>query len=444
MKLLSYFDAFLPNTVNLNQTRLDQLDGRVDSIVTALKDDDVIGELIEDHIPQGSWAHRTIIKPLNNHEFDADFLLLLTEVPEWSTNPKVYLQELRAAFKRSISYNDMVRKRNRCCRIGYANDCHVDVVPHLVLADGRQVIVNYSENKFENTNPQGLTDWMKEKDDLTNGNLRKVIRLLKYLRDYKQTFSVPSVILTTLLGERVQAWDTATRYADLPTALAYLLQDLSRWLQLYPEMPLISDPTCPGTSFNHRWGQAQYANLRDKMKLYSAWVSFAYNEKDQASSLVGWQKVFGNDFKQPAVTSTSVVKAASAAVAARAPDEEFIEEQGFELAGGYYARIEGTVTRKAGFRDGDLRVIRSVSKGRELRFVVKTDVPEPFDLYWKVRNHGSDAESARELRGQLLLDTGKTRRRTERTLYRGNHYVECYIVKDGRVLATDHHSVVIR
>jgi hypothetical protein len=338
----------------------------------------------------------------------------------------------------------MVRKKNRCCRIGYANDCHVDVVPHLVLADGRQVIVNYAENKFENTNPQGFTDWMKEKDDLTNGNLRKVIRLLKYLRDYKQTFSVPSVILTTLLGERVQAWDTATRYADLPTALAYLLQDLSRWLQLYPEMPLISDPTCPGTSFNHRWGQAQYANLRDKMKLYSAWVSFAYNEKDQASSLVGWQKVFGNDFKQPAVTSTSVVKAASAAVAARAPDEEFIEEQGFELAGGYYARIEGTVTRKAGFRDGDLRVIRSVSKGRELRFVVKTDVPEPFDLYWKVRNHGSDAESARELRGQLLLDTGKTRRRTERTLYRGNHYVECYIVKDGRVLATDHHSVVIR
>ena len=44
---------------------------------------------------------------------------------------------------------------------------------------------------------------MKEKDGLTGGNLRKVIRLLKYLRDYKTTFSVPSVILTTLVGERV-------------------------------------------------------------------------------------------------------------------------------------------------------------------------------------------------------------------------------------------------
>jgi hypothetical protein len=101
VKLLSYFDSFLANTVNLNQSRLDQLEQRVTSIMTALQGDAVLGPLIEDHIPQGSWAHRTIIKPLNDHEFDADFLLLLTEVQEWSASPRIYLQQLRAAFKRS-------------------------------------------------------------------------------------------------------------------------------------------------------------------------------------------------------------------------------------------------------------------------------------------------------------------------------------------------------
>jgi hypothetical protein len=204
MSIIDAFDAFLENEVNLNQSRLDSLDDRVSAIVTELKKDDVIGPMYQEHIPQGSWAHRTIIRPVGEFdEFDADFLLLLEENPDWSRNPKLYLRELRAAFKRSSRYKDEVRKKNRCVRVGYANDCHVDVVVHLVLADGRQVIVNYAENAFEDTNPQGFTHWMKERDELANGHLRHVIRLLKHLRDFKNTFSCPSVILTTLLGEHI-------------------------------------------------------------------------------------------------------------------------------------------------------------------------------------------------------------------------------------------------
>ncbi|NGO46384.1 nucleotidyltransferase [Streptomyces ureilyticus] len=135
MKLLAYFSAFLKDAVNLNQTRLNQLDDRVAAIVSALRADQQIGELYQDHVPQGSWAHRTIIKPFNGHEFDADFLLHLQEVDGWS--PQEYLREVRAAFKRSSTYKTMVTKKNRCCRIVYAGDCHVDVVPYLVLADGR-------------------------------------------------------------------------------------------------------------------------------------------------------------------------------------------------------------------------------------------------------------------------------------------------------------------
>jgi hypothetical protein len=33
--------------------------------------------------------------------------------------------------------------------------------------------------------------------------------------------------------------------------------------------------------------------------------------------------------------------------------------------------------------------------------------------------------------------------RTETTQYRGRHYVEVYVVQDGRVLAMDRHDVVI-
>ena len=258
MKLVGYFDAFLADVVNLNQTRLALLDDRVEAILGWLEKDTVVGPLVQGHVPQGSWAHKTIIRPVEDREFDADFLLTLTEVEEWSKEPKVYLQQVRAAFKRSSTYAGMVRRKNRCVRIGYSGDCHVDVVPHLILEGARQVIVNYAESQFEDTNPEGFTAWMKEKDKLASGNLRKVIRLLKYLRDFKETFSVPSVVLTTLLGERVQAFDGAARYVDVPTTLLNLMNDLDAWLKLYPDMPLLEDPSCPGTSFNHRWTQDRY------------------------------------------------------------------------------------------------------------------------------------------------------------------------------------------
>ncbi|MGO4146353.1 glycoside hydrolase family 3 C-terminal domain-containing protein [Paenarthrobacter sp. YAF11_1] len=213
MDINAHFVAFLDTTVNLKQWKLDKLDGHVTAIVSALQKDTEVGPLYKEHIPQGSWAHATIIEPVGAFDqFDADFLLHLEEDEAWSEDPGEYLRKVRAAFKATSTYKDKVTKKNRCVRIEYAGDCHVDVVPHLTLSDGRQVIINYAENTFEETNPGGFSDWMQERDTLTGGNLRKVIRLMKYLRDYKNTFDCVSVILTTLLGGRVQAFNADSRY----------------------------------------------------------------------------------------------------------------------------------------------------------------------------------------------------------------------------------------
>jgi hypothetical protein len=84
------FDAFLTDVVNLDQTRLDQLDHRVAAIVKALKVDPVIGPMYQDHIPQGSWAHQTIIRPVGNYDgFGADLLMLVEEQADWSGTPKL-------------------------------------------------------------------------------------------------------------------------------------------------------------------------------------------------------------------------------------------------------------------------------------------------------------------------------------------------------------------
>ena len=85
----------------------------------------------------------------------------------------------------------------------------------------------------------------------------------------------------------------------------------------------------------------------------------------------------------------------------------------------------------------------AVGVGRSLTFrVVSCTVPEQFEVYWKIKNTGQEAAQVGQLRGEIVPDDG-SRSHQESTLYRGEHYVECYVVKGGLVRARTRHRVVI-
>jgi hypothetical protein len=230
--------------------------------------------------------------------------------------PETYIDEVYAALHRHSTYGNMPHSRKcRCVRLVYANSIHVDIVPHLNLAEGREVIVNRDENEWELTNPQGFTDWMKNKDSLANGNLRKVIRLMKYLRDHKNSFTgTRSVLLTTMLGEQVTEFRKLVDpgyYSNVPTTLLHVVQDLDSWLQANPIKPSIADPSGSGVTFDHRWGpdpdsaQATYSYFRDRIHTHAAEIKAAYEEKDKDRSVQLWQSIFGDGFKAPTTTSAT-------------------------------------------------------------------------------------------------------------------------------------------
>lgn len=447
MKLLDYFAEFLRDEVNLNQSRLDDLNDRVDAITTVLKAADNLAGRVLDTVPQGSWAHRTIIRPALGKEFDADFLVQLVDDSEWNANPQLYNTAVWEALRDHGTYRLMTTRKDRCVRVQYANFCHVDVVPYVVRSDGVEVIINRSTNGFEATNPMGFTAWLQEKDDLTDGNLRKVIRLLKYLRDRRSAFAVKSVLLTTLLGNIVDSWRTIAPdyYADVPTTLTHLLDDLDAWLQTRPSKPSITDPSCPTTSFDHRWTDQQYMAFREKVHVLAPRVRGAFGTEVVGASVDAWRSIFGNAFpaklSPPASTTKSVHTKTDTGV--RAPKEEFIEER-FPVNLTHSVAIDCDVMR---LNRVERRALRSranrVPKARKLLFRIhSTDVPPPFHVFWKPRNYGSEAEGARDLRGEIIPDSGK-HLREETTKYLGHHWMECYIVKDGICVARTRHQVIV-
>lgn len=308
MKLTNYFDYFMRSTVNMDDGRLRGLRTSVDAIYKALTDDDELGGKVQDMDPQGSWAQRTIIKPVLGREFDADFLLIMTYQPGWK--PSDYLTAVYNALRRCPAYKDKVKKKHRCVRVVYAADYHVDIVPTVVLPDGRQVIAHHepTENgevdEWEDTDPQEFTAWMKRQDDTANGNLRRTIRLMKYLRDHHMNFKLTrSVILTIVLGERVSAarkLNEPACYSDLPTAFVHILEDLDAWMDLNPTLPLLPDPSGANNDFSHRWTQESYENLAKKVKTIAVDARAAIDpDLSVEDSLRAWQKVFGSDFKRP-------------------------------------------------------------------------------------------------------------------------------------------------
>ena len=322
MKLIKYFDAFMENTVNINDSRLRDLEDRVKTLYEVLQKDEEIGDRVLSKVPQGSWAHKTIIKPIEGNEFDADFLVVMKEQDDWT--PRAYINNVYAALRRHGTYKDMAKKKDRCVRVEYANDCHIDIVPFINLSDGRQVIVNHETDEWEETDPEGFTSWLKRQDDTAGRRLRLVIRLVKYLRDHHMHFKrTRSVVLTILLGERVDAAKknlNPAYYADLPTAFVHLLEDLNGWLQARPILPSLPDPSGAPNDFGHRWDQDSYDNLRKKVKQIAKKAREALDEPDETKSHELWQSVFEKDFKKPPSSgSAATAVAGSGAVAATAP-----------------------------------------------------------------------------------------------------------------------------
>lgn len=447
MKFLTHFSTFLVGEVNLSQARLDQLDERVSAIDRFLSSgNDEIASRFVQTIPQGSYAHRTIINPVgDNDEFDADILLELTEESDWSA--KDYVEELYKAFRTSNRYRDMVSRHARCVKVDYANEFHIDVVPY-VERHGEHYICNRDDDDFELTNPEGFNKWLDQQNQITGGKLIKVIRLLKYLRDYKNTFSAKSVILNILVGGRVNSallLGDPDHYKDLPTAFKNLMADLNDYLQANPTMPMLTDPSCPSESFNHRCDQAQYTNLRKWIKYYSDKATAAFEEADRETSLKFWREIFGDDF---GVTSTTVAKASAAHIDRATNTEQFLEQDlriPVRIDPRYRVTLSARVLSKSGFRAYDLQKHGNVvRKGRTIRFsLAKCTVPGPYEVYWKVRNTGEEAIRANCIRGQIKGDDG-SRCRDEPTAYRGRHYVECYIVKSKVCVAMAHQDVVIK
>ncbi|WP_342238722.1 SMODS domain-containing nucleotidyltransferase [Inquilinus sp. OTU3971] len=303
MKLTDHFNTFMSDIVNLNATRVTLLEDSVETLKGVVRASDWTPK-VKFFISQGSWAHKTIIKPVEDRAFDADLLVFVEPVNGWTA--KDYLSTLRAVFSNHPTYKDKVRRYSHCVTIEYVGDRKIDIAPCIVDRGGvtRLEVCNFNTDAFELSEPKRYTEWLIERNGWTGNNgLRKVTRLLKYLRDIKGTFSCPSILFTTLLGNRITWADSlnSNDFADLPTALKTIVGRLDDWLQSNPYRPIVANPVLSSEVLSDLWNDDRYTNFREKIHTYRTWIDDAYAESDRDESIGKWRRVFGDDFARSVV-----------------------------------------------------------------------------------------------------------------------------------------------
>ena len=249
----------------LNQSRLDRLETAVGAVNDYLKNNLAGYQKME---RQGSFALGTLVKPVaDNDEYDADIQVVMSPNSGWG--PKDYVNEVYGTLAANKTYADKLRLKTRCVTVDYAGDFHLDVVPRVTI-DGRHYVCNRIDNKFEETDGNGYRDWFKEKNRITGGNLKRVVRLLKHLRDHKNSFTAKSILLTTLVGNTIRASDEGTEaVSTVANTLETVLSRMNDYLQQHPNMPEIRNPVLPTETFNRHWDQRRYANFRSRIQTYA-------------------------------------------------------------------------------------------------------------------------------------------------------------------------------
>ena len=302
MKHTKCFQEFLSTEVNLNETRLQRLNQSSSAVDTFLSEN---LEAYQKTERQGSYGLKTIIKPVGTREYDADTLLYMDSDDD--KEPKDYINDVYDCLKQNGNYEDKVHRRTRCVYIDYAGDFHLDLVP-CITDEEQHYICNNKDNCFEDTDGTGYRDWFNEKTRITNGDLKRVTRLLKFLRDHKGNFSVKSILLTTLIGNSVYAYDEGSEnFKDIPTSLKTISNRINSFLQNNPLMPEICNPVLPTESFTRHWDQDKYRHFREMFDLYNTKINEAFNAKDHNTSVKKWRELFNDNFGELKETTASVI-----------------------------------------------------------------------------------------------------------------------------------------
>lgn len=426
MKTSEIFDTLLTN-LKVGETA-STVASRRDEITKALNKDFRGKDGCTDYkLMVGSFGRHTAIKGVS----DLDMIFILP--PEirsdydGNTGPRRMLERVRDDLKARYTNTD-IRVDQCVVRVQFSSNAFkFEVQPAFENSDGS---FDYPDTKAEGwkvTKPREEITATKECNDRTSTNMRHMARMARTWKN-QNGVSMGGLLIDTLVHRffsQTGDYDSAgTGSFDL------MARDFFEFLKDEPDK-----------GYYLALGSNQRVKVKARFqpkakKAYNRCVE-AIADEDKAHANKKWREVFG----------ASVPLATSKSEASRSfkDTEQFIESW-HPVDISETVSIDCEVTQD-GWRPTRLReMLRAgalLKADKSLTFRV-TDciVAKPYEVKWKVLNRGAEAERRDTIRGQIV-ESSRPEVRTEHSDFKGEHVVECYVVKDGIVVARDRIDVPI-
>ena len=423
------FDKFLTNIKVVNS---DKISSRYKEITKKLNKTFRDTESETDNCLQvGSYGRYTGIKGIS--DLDMLYIMPKSKWDEYKDDPGKLLRNVKEALVERYPTTEI--KVDRLVVDVKFTDFIFEVQPVFEEIDGDDVNYKYPDTKsatYKITKPR------QEQDEMINfkkehGTAHRL--LCKMMRAWKNNVGVGmGGLLIDTLTHRFLSNHSEYDFANT-SQFAELCRDFFEYLK---------------NEENHdhyqALGSGQDVKVKHSFKRKAALAyeksKAAVDEDNENKRNNLWREIFGVEFPK---ASESVIRNRSLLPASYTDNEEFIESM-YPVNIRYALKLDCIISRN-GFREILLSKLlaqkRRILKVCTLDFTFTTDVPIPYEVRWKARNEGPEAERRNCVRGEIIYSNRNDNIRHESADFFGPHYMECYIIKDGIVVARDKINVPI-
>lgn len=362
----------------------------------------------------GSYGKHTNIRP--PRDVDVLFIMPGDKFKQYDDNESngqsQLLQDIRDVLSERYSTTDEIKAWGKVVLIQFTDSKHsIELLPAWEndLIDGSFIIPNTANGgAWDEWYPRSEIKKIQESDANTN-KTKKLIRMIK-----KWTENCTVQIKSYLIENAVVDFFSSNSSDENCSKL--VVDFFGYFLSI--------------TSDEERRSHIQTAKNRSE-KAYNYEIDGKLDDAVQE-----WKKIFGDDFPMLERSEKSFDMDLQELQESYPSQQEELLQEPIRINQQYQFKIDAYVEQKGWMKRllVDMKLLR---KSKKLTFfVAKNTVPPPFQLKWKVRNFGEEAKRAEQLRGEITLDEGKNQK-IEHTRYWGQHYVECYVIKDEICVAYD-------
>jgi hypothetical protein len=425
MDIYNTFQELVSNLIIQNQ---DQIESRFSLITKKLNADFHGIESDSDNgIYVGSYGRNTAINGIS--DLDMIFELpssLYTQYNGRSGNKQSQLlQTVKDSIQQIYSQSE-VRGDGQVVSIKFKND-YLEICP--AFRDKNDVFTYPDSNnggKWKKTNPLPEAETINKTNQDWNDNLIHLCRIARAWKN-KSGVKINGLLIDTF------AYNFITSDENYKTinfsSYDIFLRDFFIYLK-----SLDKNQTYWYAPGSNQKVYNKNSNFHSKAKKALKLIEEAIDKKENKTVFEIWRKVFGKNFPYPNENDESNYNYCST--------EEFIEDK-FHVNITNSIKIDCEVTQ-TGFRVGLLREMKILKKNKKLRFFISNiDVQPPYEILWKVKNEGELARNRKMWRGQIIESNFNENERKESSDFEGEHYMECYIIKDGYCVAVDRIDVPI-